>query len=150
MAIHSILLVAARTATDPYLLAAVRARAAETAVALTLLVPAIPPKGTWTWDEQQVERGARDRMRSLTATLARLEIVAHPVLGDADLVGSVRDELRSHAFDEIVISAPSSRLSRWMGLDPVTRVARGFPGRVTSVADIAAIDGRSPMLRPAA
>ena len=42
MPLHTILLVAARTATDPHVLAALRARAAAVSIAVTLLVPAIP------------------------------------------------------------------------------------------------------------
>ena len=62
MPLHTILLVAARTATDPHVLAALRARAAEVSIAVTLLVPAIPARRGWTWDEGTARRASIEAM----------------------------------------------------------------------------------------
>lgn len=124
---HRILLVADRTAADPHVSAAIRARTPEAPVAVTLLVPATRPRGGWTWDEATARGEARRRMHTATADLRRAGITVTAVLGDHSPLEAIRDEMRRHAYDEIVVSTLPTRVSRWLRADLLTRVAREFP-----------------------
>ena len=138
MPLHTILLVAARTATDPHVLTALRARAAEVSIAVTLLVPAIPARRGWTWDEGAARREARRRMREAVVSLRANGIPVNAMVGDFSPLEAVRDEIRRRDYDEIMISTLPSAVSRWLRADLVTRVAREFSGRVTHVQPEAA------------
>ena len=133
MPLHTILLVAARTATDPHVLAALRARAAEVSIAVTLLVPAIPARRGWTWDEGTARGEARRRMHEAVAHLRTNGIPVIAMVGDFSPLEAIRDEIRQRDYDEIMISTLPSSISRWLQADLLTRVAREFSGRVTHV-----------------
>lgn len=128
---HMVLLVADRTAALPHVSAAIRARAAEAPTAVTLLVPATPPRGGWTWDEAAARGEARRRMNAAAASLRRAGITVATVLGDFNALEAIRDEMRRRTYDEIVISTLPTRASRWLRADLPTRVAREFSVRVT-------------------
>jgi hypothetical protein len=149
---HRILLVADRTAADPHVCLAIRTRAAEAPIAVTLLVPATRPRGGWTWDEATALGEARQRMRTATANLRRAGITVTAVLGDHSPLEAIRDEMRRRAYDEIVVSTLPARASRWLRADLLTRVAREFPLPLVHVeAGAAPVDvSRAFARRPAA
>lgn len=150
MQAHRILLVAARTATDPHVLTAIRARAADVPIAVTLLVPATPTPGGWTWDETTARVEARRRMHDGAARLRDAGVPVRAMVGDFSPLEAIRDEIRRRPYDEIMISTLSTRVSRWLRADLLTRVARDFAGRVTHVrperepVQVASEMGRSP------
>ena len=130
---HRILLVADRTSADPHVSAAIRERAAQAPTAVTLLVPATRPRGSWTWDEATARGEALRRMHAATTNLRRAGVSATAVLGDHIPLEAIRDEMRRHAYDEIVVSTLPTKVSRWLKADLLTRVAREFPVPVTHV-----------------
>ncbi len=131
MHIHKILLVADRTAADPHVVAAIRARAADGPIAVTLLVPTTPPRRGWTWDEASVRLDARHRMQAAVASLRRAGVAVTAVLGDFSPLEAIRDEMRRGTYDEIVISTLPTRVSRWLRADLPVRIARAFSVEVT-------------------
>jgi hypothetical protein len=114
-------------------LTALRARAAEISIAVTLLVPAMPARRGWTWDEGAARREARRRMHEAVASLRTNGIPVTAMVGDFSPLEAIRDEVRQRDYDEIMISTLPSPVSRWLRADLVTRVAREFSGRVTHV-----------------
>ena len=128
-----ILLVADRTASGSHVSAAVRARAEEAPTAVTLLVPATPTRGGWTWDEASARGDASRRMHAAADGLRKQGIRVAAVLGDFSPLEAIRDEMRRERYDEIIISTLPTRTSRWLRSDLLTRVTREFSVPVTHV-----------------
>jgi nucleotide-binding universal stress UspA family protein len=141
-----ILLVTDRTATHMDVTAALSARAAEALTSVTVLVPAIPPPGRWTWDEAAARSDARRQMRRASETLCRAGLTVASVLGDFSPMESIRDEVRRRTYDEIVVATRSGRVSRWLRIDLPARAAREFSIPVEHVQP--AIDPGDLGLRP--
>ena len=93
----SILVVANRTADSPELIAALRHRAARSPARFTLLVPAVPRGLAWAADMKA---------------------------GDPDPVAAVGDALRSHEYDEVIVSTLPRGISRWLRLSLPHRLRR--------------------------
>ena len=129
-----ILVVANRTAATEGLLDAVRARSAKGEVEFHLVVPATPhgldrlvrPEDSGREEAQEV---LRDALPALS-TAAGCSVTG--AVGDADPVSAIADELNQRAYDEIIVSTLSHRVSRWMHLDLPSK-ARGFGLPVTHV-----------------
>lgn len=120
-----ILVVANRTADSPELIAALRRRAARSPAGFTLLVPAVPRGLAWAADMKaggpeavpRAEIGAR-RMRAAGFELDET------IVGDPDPVAAVGDALRSHRFDEVIVSTLPRGVSRWLRLSLPHRLRR--------------------------
>src|SRR2546421_10034152 len=120
-----VLIVAYRTAATPLLLNAVRARAARSACAFTLLVP----RPYWDPDTEEAEA-------TLELAIPLLEEAAgghvEGLIGDSDPFVAVREAVTSIGIDEILISTLPARVSRWLRRDLPHRV-EGFGLPVTVV-----------------
>jgi len=121
-----VLIVAHRTAASPLLLNAVRARAARSPCAFTLLVPR--PY----WDPDTEEAAA-----TLELAIPLLEESAgghvHGIIGDNDPFVAVRDAVTQLEIDEIIISTLPARASRWLRRDLPHRVEQfGLPVTVVT------------------
>ena len=121
-----VLIVAHRTAASPLLLNAVRARAARSPCAFTLLVPR--PY----WDPDTEEAAA-----TLELAIPLLEESAgghvHGSIGDNDPFVAVRDAVTQLEIDEIIISTLPARASRWLRRDLPHRVEQfGLPVTVVT------------------
>ena len=120
-----ILVVANRTADSRELIAAMRRRAARSPAGFTLLVPAVPRGLAWAADMKaggpeavpRAEIGAR-RMRAAGFDLDET------IVGDPDPVAAVGDALRSHHFDEVIVSTLPRGVSRWLRLSLPHRLRR--------------------------
>jgi hypothetical protein len=143
-----VLLVADTTAAGPHVVAALRARAARGVSDVTLLVPATPLPGRWTWEEGKARREARRRMKAAAAILKRSGFAVRPVLGDFSAIESIGDELRQHPYDEIVISTLPKSRSRWLKQNLPARVARKFDVPVTHIEAGTDRENRGTLLRP--
>jgi predicted phosphoribosyltransferase len=148
MTSQRVLLVADRTAAGPHVVAALRARAARGPSDVTLLVPATPLPGRWTWEEGKARREAKRRMRAAASRLKRSGFAVRPVLGDFSAIEAIGDELRQRSYDEIVISTLPTGRSKWLKQDLPARVARKFDVPVTHIE--AGDDREDPgtLLRP--
>jgi hypothetical protein len=133
MSAQRLLLVADRTAAGPHVLAALRARAARGVSDVTLLVPATPLPGRWTWEEGKARREASRRMKAAVSKLKGSGFNVRPVLGDFSAIDAIGDELRQHSYDEIVISTLPTGRSRWLKQDLPARAARKFDVPVTHI-----------------
>jgi len=125
-----VLVVAHRTAATPALLEAVRERAADGAVAFTLLVPK-PVHGLDRLADPEDVSQEEARM-TLDLALPLLEEAAgvpvEGVVGDADPVAAVGDAVKAGDYTEIIISTMPTRVSRWLHPDLPRKVARlGLP-----------------------
>jgi hypothetical protein len=129
-----VLVVAYRMAPTPALLMTVRERALEGPVEFVLLVPG--GEG----GVRQVERATDIEHTPVRAILrlalpgiraaARGHVEAY--VGGPDPVGAVSDIVNSQSIDEIIVSAPAPRVTRWMRMDLARRLEHlGLP--VTNV-----------------
>jgi hypothetical protein len=132
----NVLVVAHRTATDPALFDAVRARAERGPARFHLLVPN-PAHSEW----HVLHPGRRDRVDEAERVLTR----ALPVLSEAcgcevtgsvsirhDPMDAIEEAIFSKRFDEIIVSTLPHGISQWLHLDLPSRVAHhGLP--VTTV-----------------
>ena len=116
-----VLIVAYRTAATPTLSDAVRARAAETPCAVTLVVPDLH-RGV-----EEAETREADVILELAIPL--LEEAAggrvEGLVGDADPYRAVCDAVAERDADEIVVSTLPPRVSRWLSMD--------LPGRLEAL-----------------
>jgi len=99
-----ILVVANRTVDSPDLLAALKDRAAEQAIALTVLVPT-------PWADRE-------------APLRDAGIPAEGALGDQDPMVAVQEAWDPKRMDEVLVSTLGAASSHWMRIDLPHRVAR--------------------------
>src|SRR5437667_216356 len=125
-----VLIVAYRTAATPLLLNAVRARAARSACAFTLLVP----RPYWDPDTEEAEA-------TLELAIPLLEEAAGGhvagLIGDSDPFVAVREAVTSIGIDEILISTLPVPVSRWRSRTCATRAsstraARSLPSMTPS------------------
>jgi hypothetical protein len=121
-----VLIVAHRTAATPLLLNAVRARAARSDCAFTLLVPR--PY----WDPDTDEAAA-----TLELAIPLLEEAAgghvEGVIGNSDPFIAVHEAVTHIGIDEIIISTLPARVSQWLHRDLPHRVTQfGLPVTVVT------------------
>jgi hypothetical protein len=122
---QSVLVVANRTSASPTLLDAVSRRAAEGACTFTLLVPR-SPRGLHRVvdpeDHGHLEAAAAiEHARPLLMEAAGGPVVA--IIGSHDPLAAVEDALNAGRHDEVIISTLPRRLSRWLHVDLVRKVA---------------------------
>jgi hypothetical protein len=126
----SYLLVAHQTAESEELLSAARDLHREDPTArFVMLVPATPVAHMLVWEEGETREVARRAAHSAKERLQEhgLEVV-EAAIGDADPVHAIGDELRKsrRRFSAIVLSTLPAGVSRWLGLDVVSRVRRHY------------------------
>jgi hypothetical protein len=121
-----ILIVAYRTAATPPLVDEVRSRAAQGPCDFTLLVP----RPLWDADTEEsaivielavplLEEAAGGRVEAL--------------VGDTDPYAAVREALRAHDYDEVIVSTLPTHVSHWLRIDLPARVERlGLPVTVVT------------------
>lgn len=115
------LVVAARTAEHPRLVAELRRHAGGRAVAYTLLVPALPAceeddavdlAAGWSDALSRAERAGR------TLREAGLDL-REAIVGDADCAAALGDALHAREFDEVLLATP-----QWAGDAPHLKLQR--------------------------
>jgi hypothetical protein len=101
----------------------------------TLLVPNPAPGLHKVVDPE--DQGAGQARGALDETLPALQEAAgspvEGIVGDPDPVAAVEDAINLRGFDEVIISTPSPRLSRWLRLDLPSKVSgMGVPVRTVA------------------
>jgi AcrR family transcriptional regulator len=119
-----LLVVANRTVHSPELLDALRERAQQGPIHVTLLAPAL-------WSERE---GARERVQAAVAALEGAGVRAEGMLGDADPIVAVQEAWNPGRYDEVVVSTLTEGASRWLQIDLPHRVARLTDCQVRHVA----------------
>jgi hypothetical protein len=122
---QSVLVVANRTSASPTLLEAVSRRAADGPCTFTLLVPRSPHGLHRVVDPEDhghdEAAAAIEHARPLLVEAAGGPVAA--IIGSHDPLAAVEDALNAGAYDEVIISTLPRRLSRWLHVDLVSKVA---------------------------
>jgi hypothetical protein len=119
-----LLVVANRTVDSPELLDALRERAQQGPIHVTLLAPAA-------WSERDT---AEQRLAAAVAALAENDIRAEGMLADADPIVAVQESWNPGRYDEVVVSTLTEGASQWLQIDLPHRVARLTDCQVRHVA----------------
>jgi hypothetical protein len=119
-----LLVVANRTVDSPELLDALRERAQQGPIHVTLLAPAA-------WSERDE---AQQRLAAAVAELAAADVPAEGMLADADPIVAVQEAWNPGRYDEVVVSTLTEGASRWLQIDLPHRVARLTDCQVRHVA----------------
>lgn len=134
-----VLIVEHKTPLTHALLDAVAERARRGSTRFTLLIPN-PAHGLHKVVDPQ-DQSASPAQAQIEQALPALQAAAmgmpvEGIVGDADPVAAVEDALNLHGFDEIIISASSPRLSRWLHLDLPSKVSgMGLPVLTVSASN---------------
>jgi hypothetical protein len=133
-AVARVLVVAHRAAPSAALMLTVRERALAGPAEFVLLIPGGPSSVIEVSGPDDVE-DPRTRML-LRMTLPALQSAARgtviALVGGHDPVGAVSDAVNFHEIDEVIISSPTPRVSRWLRVDLARRLEiLGLP--ITSV-----------------
>jgi len=141
-----VLVVADRTADSPELIDALRRRSANSPVALTLLVPAVPHGLAWAAD---MKAGWADAVARAERAAVRIEgqglELEETIVGDPDPFAAVGDALHAREFDEVIVSVLPRAISRWLAL--------GLPARLRRAIDLPVVQVTAhsqPQTAPAA
>ena len=126
--------VANRTVDSPELLAALRQRAEEGPIHVTLLAPTL-------WSEREE---ARERVQAAVDGLEAAGVSADGTLGDADPIVAVQEAWNPGRYDEVLVSTLTEGASRWLQIDLPHRVARLTDCQVRHIA----VPVRRPEQRP--
>ncbi len=128
------LVVAHRTLVEDHLLDHVRSlRETGEHVRLHLVVPVTHPRDH-AWSDGQVEGAAQRRLDEGLAAFRALGAEVTGEVGDANPVYAVATALRNAQgtnWDGIIVSTLPPGVSRWLGLDAVSRIKREFDLPVT-------------------
>jgi hypothetical protein len=119
-----LLVVANRTVDSPELLDALRERAQQGPIHVTLLAPTA-------WSEREE---AQQRLAAAVAELAAGDVPAEGMLADADPIVAVQEAWNPGRYDEVVVSTLTEGASRWLQIDLPHRVARLTDCQVRHVA----------------
>ena len=119
-----LLVVANRTVDSPELLNALRLRAEDGALHVTMLAPS-------TYAERAQ---AQRRLERAGAILEAAGIQAEAMLGDADPIVAVQEAWNPGRYDEVVVSTLAAGASQWLQIDLPHRVAKLTDCQVRHVA----------------
>ena len=92
-----------------------------------------PGGGRLSWDERESRETAQARLDEMLERLREMGAEADGEVGDRDPVMAVRDALRRHEVDEVIVSTLPRGLSRWLGEDVPARLRDSVRVPVTVV-----------------
>lgn len=134
-----VLIVEHHTPITQALVSAVRERARRGPCAFTLLIPN-PAHGLHKVVDPQ-DQSASPASTEIERELPALRQAAggmpvDGIVGDSDPVAAVEDAINLRGFDEIIVSAPSPRVSRWLKLDLPSKISgMGLPVHAIEPSD---------------
>jgi hypothetical protein len=136
------MVVAHRTLVEDHLLNHVRGLCEGGGCTFHLVVPVTHPLGKWS--EGQIEAAAEAKLDEGEAAFRAIGAEVTGEVGDANPVYAVAAALRGKPDEDwagIIVSTLPRGLSRWLGLDAVSRIKREFDLPVTHlVAERAAAE----------
>jgi hypothetical protein len=134
-----LLVVANRTVDSPELLDALRERAQQGPIHVTLLAPTM-------WSEREE---AEQRLAAAVAALAAGDVPAEGMVGDGDPIVAVQEAWNPGRYDEVVVSTLTEGASQWLQIDLPHRVARLTDCQVRHVAvPVRQVEQRRPAPPP--
>jgi hypothetical protein len=98
-----------------------------------ILVPASSDPRAWSHSHEGDYKVAAKRLAEAKERFATLGIEVSGEVGDTRPVDTVLDVLRREEFDEVILSTLPAGMSRWLGMDLVSRVERAVSIPVTHV-----------------
>ena len=119
---RSYLIVANQTLASPIVASVIAERMAAGPARFHVVVPATPVQHGLTWNEEESQAAARGRLDAVIARLRDLGVEATGEVGEKDPIAAVRDALREHPSDEIILSTLPAGISRWLGQDVPARL----------------------------
>jgi hypothetical protein len=119
---HRYLIVANETLGGMHLVHQVRQRLLAGPCSFYIVVPASPPRGRWTYDEEEARSIARGRLKSALSRFRALGADVEGEVGDGRPLDAIRDAMREAAFDAVLLSTLPHGRSRWLKADLPTRV----------------------------
>ena len=128
---RSYLIVANQTLASPDLASVIADRVAAGPARFYVVVPATPVQHGLTWNEEEAHAAAQGRLEATIARLHELGVEATGEVGEKDPIAAVRDALRDHPADEIVLSTLPPGISRWLGQDVPARLKAAVAVPVT-------------------
>ena len=134
---QDIVVVANQTLAGPELSEELRRRAGEGPCRVHVVVPANAREG-WTHAEGEAYAVAERRLEQALERLSGLGVEVDGQVGDERPIDAIRDALRRWPCDAIVLSTLPAGMSRWLGMDLVSRARRTFDVPVTHVEASAA------------
>jgi hypothetical protein len=126
-----LLVIANRTVDSPELLDALRARAADGPIQVTLVAPADT-------ERSQTER----RLASAVESLKAEGIAVEGIVGHCEPIVAVQEVWDPRRFDEVIVATLPTGVSRWMTFDLPQRIARFTDAKVTRVVASAGAGAR--------
>jgi hypothetical protein len=136
------MVVAHRTLVEDHLLDHVRGLCEAGDCRFHLVVPVTHPMGAWS--EGEIEAAAKARQEEGEAAFREIGAEVTGEVGDANPVYAVAAALRTKPDEDwagIIVSTLPPGISRWLGLDAVSRIKREFDLPVTHlVAERAAAE----------
>jgi hypothetical protein len=130
---RSYLIVGNETLAGESLAQAINERLAEGPLRARVVVPLTPVGGRLTWDEQESMVVALARLEEALGRLRTLGIEADGEVGDRDPILAVKDAMRGHDIDEVILSTLPTGVSRWLGADVPGRLRDAVTVPVTVV-----------------
>lgn len=140
-----VLIVEHHTPVTRALIDAVQERARRGPCAFTLLIPN-PAHGLHKVVDPQ-DQSASPASAEIDRELPALRQAADGMsvdgmVGDSDPVAAVEDAINLRGFDEIIVSAPSPRVSRWLKLDLPSKISgMGLPVHIVEPSHDAGATG---------
>ena len=126
------LVVANQTLGGRRLVEELRRRVQQGATRFHVVVPANVHEG-WTRTENEAYVAAQERLDAALQQLAELGADVDGMVGSERPLDAIGDALRRWQCDEIIVSTLPAGVSRWLGMDLVSRVERAYPLPVTHV-----------------
>jgi hypothetical protein len=119
----------------------VRNRDGEERPTFHLVVPTIPDKGRFTWDESEANLVARRRVAQGLAWMRETDLRADGEVGDVDPLLAIEDALRERKYDAIVVAMRRRHRRR---TNVASRARQAFSLPVVVVLDAAPMIGARP------
>lgn len=119
----------------------VRGRVGEERPTFHLVVPTIPDKGRFTWDESEAHVVARRRVADGLAWMRETDPRADGEIGDVDPMLAIEDALREMKYDSIVLAIRRPHRRR---TSVASRARQAFSLPVVDVLDAAPMIGARP------
>ena len=120
------LVVANETLGGSHMVDLVRERLREGPCSFYIVVPATPPRRTWTYDENGARSIARGRLETALSRFRALGADVGGEVGDERPLDAIRDAMRARVFDEVLLSTLPPGRSRWLKADLPRRVRAEF------------------------
>jgi hypothetical protein len=130
------LVVANETLGGSHLVDLVQERLREGPCSFYIVVPATPPRGTWTYDERGARSIARGRLETALGRFRALGADVGGEVGDGRPLDAIRDAMRDGVFDAVLLSTLPPGRSRWLKANLPRRVRAEFGVPVAHVIGV--------------